>query len=198
MTSICFGQHVSHRKLDSAELPPAPFCNTRNVDNSVVSASVYYWSIQGFFQRNEMFLPYSHSIQFSIVRSLCDQEVAFSPSDRQPSNLNCVSAWRTVPSAPSHQPEQVILPSLACMCTTRGLKLHWFFMYSEHLYDLSSRISSRENNWCIWQRYITTLHLQKHPFCSVLTTQIMVSSMKYTVWLIREADGCSGTGGEGD
>ena len=63
-------------------------------------------------KETKMFHPHQ-LVKLSIVGSLHDREVACSASDRQGSNFeSCV--WRTVSS---HHPQEVLLPSLAYMCT---------------------------------------------------------------------------------
>ena len=53
----------------------------------------------------------------SLVRSLCDREVACSPSDHKDSNFeSCV--WMAVSSHSSHHPQDVLLTSLAHVCTS--------------------------------------------------------------------------------
>ena len=69
----------------------------------------------GGLKETKLFLPHPR-VKVSIVGSLRDREVACSASDRQGSNFeSCV--WRTVSSQSSHHPQEVLLASLAYMCT---------------------------------------------------------------------------------
>ena len=69
----------------------------------------------GGLKETKMFLPHRR-VKVSIVGSLRDREVACSASDCQGSNYeSCV--WRAVSSQSSHHPQEVLLPSLAYMCT---------------------------------------------------------------------------------
>ena len=87
----------------------------------VVSIAAFHARVRGSvpglgdLKETKMFLPHPR-VKVSIAGSLRDQEVACSASDRQGSNFeSCV--WRTVSSQSSHHPQEVLLASLAYMCT---------------------------------------------------------------------------------
>ena len=87
----------------------------------VVSTAAFHARVRGSvpglggLKETQMFLPHPR-VKVSIVGGLCDREVACSASDRQGSNFeSCV--WRTVSSQSSHHPQEVLLASLAYMCT---------------------------------------------------------------------------------
>ena len=83
----------------------------------VVSTAAIRARIRGSrqFEINKNVLPHP-LVKLSIVESLCDREVACSPSDLQGFNLgSCV--WSVVSSHSSHHLYEVFWPNLACMCT---------------------------------------------------------------------------------
>ena len=78
-----------------------------------------------------MFLPHPFA-KLSIVRSLCDREVACAASDRQGSNLeSCV--WRAVSSHSSHRPQEVILAQFS-ICAQRWPKARLLHLIVLELY----------------------------------------------------------------
>ena len=87
----------------------------------VVSTAAFHARVRGSvpglggLKETKLFLPHPR-VKVSIVGSLRDREVACSASDLQGSSFeSCV--WRTVSSQSSHHPQEVLLASLAYMCT---------------------------------------------------------------------------------
>ena len=79
----------------------------------------------GGLKETKMFLPHP----LSIMRSLCDQGVACSASDRHGSNFeSCV--WRAVSSYSSHHPQEVRLARLSLYVHITCLKPHPFHFIS--------------------------------------------------------------------
>ena len=95
----------------------------------VVSTAAFHvrGSVPGLsgFKETKMFLPHPR-VKVSIVGSLCDQEIAWSASDRQGSNIeSCV--WRTVSCHSSHHPQEVLLAQFSLYVHKGGLKPDSFY-----------------------------------------------------------------------
>ena len=85
-----------------------------------------------------MFLPHPR-VKVSIERSLRDQEVACSASDRQGTNFEtCV--WRTVSSQSSHHPQEVLLAQFSLYVHKGGLKPDSFHLFRGSVTDASPDI----------------------------------------------------------
>ena len=110
--------------------------NTGGGPRVVVSAAAFHardrGSVPGLggLQETKMFLTHPR-VKLSIVRSLRDQEIACSASDRQGSNFeSCV--WRTVSSHSSHHPREVLLAQFSLYVHKGGLKPDSFHFLNEH------------------------------------------------------------------
>ena len=93
----------------------------------VVSTAAFHardrGSVPGYggLKETKKILPHPR-VKLSILRSLCDREVACSASDRQGSNFeSCV--WRTVSS---HHPQEVLLAQFSLYVHKGGLKPNSF------------------------------------------------------------------------
>ena len=96
----------------------------------VVSTAAFHARVRrsfpglGGFKGTKMFLPHP-PVKLSIVKSLCDREVACSASGLQGLNFeSCV--WREVSSHSSHHPQEVLLAQFSLYVHKSGLKLDSF------------------------------------------------------------------------
>ena len=122
--------------------------NTGRGPRVVVSTAAFHARVRGSvpglggFKETKIFLPHPR-LKVRIVGSLCDREVAYSPSDRQGSNFeSCV--WKTVSSHSSHHPQEVLLAQFSLYVHKGGLKpdsFHFINTTSVQFFESTSHVT---------------------------------------------------------
>ena len=111
-----------------------------------------------------MFLPHPH-VKLIIVGSLCDREVACSPSDLQGLNYeSCV--WRAVSSHSCHHPQDVLLGQFSLYGHKSGLKPESFYFYFSLAY--SSILNQFSVVSCINRTRVCSTMYQNNLMAAVL------------------------------